>query len=51
MTGKVVEELVRKYTPDYYKEWKKEQRVLEAIRETLIGRGWRRKRERDKNSD
>ena len=47
MTGRVVEELVRKYTPDYYKEWKKEQRVLEAIRETLIGRGWRRKKERD----
>ena len=47
MTGKVIEELVKKYTPNHHKEWEREQEMLEAIRETLVGRGWRRKRERD----
>jgi len=44
MTGKVIEGLVKKYTPNYHREWNKEQEMLETIRETLIGRGWRRKR-------
>ena len=46
-----IEELIKKYTPDYHEEWKKEQEMLEAIRETLVGRGWRRKRSVMKNED
>jgi len=47
MAERSVEELVKKYTPNHYKEWEREQEMLEAIRETLIGKGWRRKRECD----
>ena len=43
VAGEVIEELVKKYTPNHYKEWEREQKILERIKEFLMGKRWREK--------
>jgi len=45
VVGKVIEELIKKYTPNHYKEWEREQKILERIKEILMGGGWIKKGE------